>query len=152
MMMNHRYRQNGSLVVELALVIVLLVPLIFGATEYGRAIYQYNAIAKGARDGVRYLSQYAPGDANRIKEAQCLVVYGTADCKGTALVPGLTISMVHVRDSISDPATCKLQSSGRGALNLVTVEVQNYAFSSVVSVYVPHLNFGPIGTTMVQTL
>jgi Flp pilus assembly protein TadG len=153
MMMKHKTRQQGSLVVELALVILLLVPLTFGVTEYGRAIYQYNAIAKGVRDGVRYLSQQAAGNADDQKtKAACLVVYGKADCSGTALVPGLTTGMVTVRDSLSDPITCKLQSTGRGALNLVTVEVHDFAFTSIVPLYVSHLKFAAISATMVQIL
>ncbi len=151
MMMKHRYRQNGSLVVELALVIVLLVPLTFGVTEYCRAIYQYNAIAKSVRDGVRYLSQYAPGDTDRILKARCLVVYGKADCSGTALVTGLTTGMVTVRDSTNHPGN-KLRSTGRGAVNLVTVEVRDYQFISMMPAHVLNMTLGPISATMVQVL
>lgn len=137
---------------ELAFVLLLLVPLTFGITEYGRAIYQYNAIAKGVRDGVRYLSQYAPGDRDRIRKARCLAVFGSIDCSGQVLVTGLTTDMVEIMDSSTDAATCKLQSTGRGAVNLVTVEVRRYPFSSMAAFLVPNLTFGTIGATMVQTL
>lgn len=149
MMMTSKTTQQGSVIVELALLLVLLVPLVFGITEYGRAVYQYNTIVKGARDGVRYLSQYAPGDADRKDKAACLVVYGTTDCSGDALVTGLTPGMVTVRDSAGD-AGYKLQSTGRGAVNLVQVEVAGYVFNSLAAVLVPNLTFGPISATMVQ--
>ncbi len=138
------------MVVELAFLLLLLVPLTFGITEYGRAIYQYNAIAKGVRDGVRYLSQYAPGDADRKSKAECLVVYGNTGCNGSALVDGLTTDMVTVTDSFNDAAGYKLQSTGRGAVNLVEVRVSGYVFGSVAAFMVPNLAFGPISATMVQ--
>jgi Flp pilus assembly protein TadG len=143
-------RQTGSMVVELAVLTVLLLPLAFGITEYGRAIYQYNTIAKGVRDGVRHLSQYEPGNSSRIHEAQCLTVFGNTGCSGAALVADLTTSMVVIEDSVSHAATCKLQSSGRGALNLVQVAVKGYQFTSLASAYVPNLNVGSISSTMVQ--
>ncbi|MFT5642664.1 MAG: Flp pilus assembly protein TadG [Janthinobacterium sp.] len=140
------------MVVELALFTALLLPLTFGITEYGRAIYQYNTIAKGVRSGVRHLSQYEPGNSNRIDEAKCLTVFGKMNCNehDKALVDGLTKNMVVVEDSISDAATYKLQPTGRGALNLVQVAVTGYRFTSLASGYVPNLNFGNISATMVQ--
>jgi Flp pilus assembly protein TadG len=149
MMMRSKNRQQGSLAVELALLLLALVPLTFGITEYGRAIYQYNAIAKGVRDGVRYLNQYAPGDPDRISKAKCLVVYGNAACTGVVLVTGLTEGMVTVRDSVSDTGY-KLQSTGRGAVNLVQVEVAGYVFNSFATFMVSNLTFAPISATMVQ--
>lgn len=139
------------MVVELAFLLLLLVPLAFGITEYGRAIYQYNAIAKGVRDGVRYLSQYAPNDADRQTRAACLVVYGNTGCAGRVLVDGLTTDMVVVKDSASH-ANYKLQSTGRGAVNLVRVEVSGYVFSSLAAFMVPNLAFASISATMVQVL
>ena len=148
--MKYRHGQTGSMVVELALLMTVLLPLAFGITEYGRALYQYNTIAKGVRDGVRHLSQYAPGNSDRISEAKCLTVFGNTGCSGAALVDGLVTSMVVIEDSSSNAATYQLQSSGRGALNLVQVRIKGYQFASLVSGYVPNLNFGFIGATMVQ--
>ena len=149
--MKYRHGQTGSMVVELALLMTVLLPLAFGITEYGRALYQYNTIAKGVRDGVRHLSQYAPGNSDRISEAKCLTVFGNTGCSGAALVDGLTTNMVVVKDSASHP-DYKLQSTGRGAVNLVQVEVAGYVFSSIAAFMVPNLAFGPINATMVQVL
>jgi len=141
-------------VVEMAALMTVLLPLIFGITEYGRAIYQYNAIAKGARDSVRYLSQYAPGDAVRITEAKCLAVFGKINCNDsdTPLADGLAMSQVKVIDGSTDATGYKLQKTGRGVINLVTVQVNGYVFNSVISSLIPDIRFGPIGATMVQVL
>lgn len=143
--------QSGAVVVELALFLMPLLVLAFGITEFGRAMYQYNAIAKGVRDSARHLSQYAPGDTTRIGEAKCLAVYGNLDCSGTALVPGMSESLVVVRDRTSD-ASYNLQSTGRGTLNLVGVEVAGFQFESAAPFFVPNITFKPIHATMLQVL
>lgn len=147
--MKKRCGQKGFMAVEMALLMILLLPLILGVTEYGRAIYQYNAIAKGVRDGARHLSQYAPNDPARTAEAKCLAVFGTLDCSAAALVAGLTTGLVTVRDRSTD-AAYKLQNTGRGAINLVEVSVDGYVFNSLAPFFVPHITFAPISATMVQ--
>lgn len=149
-------RQHGSVTVELGVLLIPLVVLAFGVTEYGRAIYQYNAITKSVRDSVRHLSQYAPGDATRIAEAKCLAAYGKMNCSDadTPLVPRLSTSNVTVHDrSVStDAPSYNLQETGRGAVNLVAVEVSGYAFTSLVPFVVPNFTFGTIRATMLQVL
>lgn len=46
----------GAVAVELALVLPILLILVSGVIEYGRALWYYDALAKGARDASRYLS------------------------------------------------------------------------------------------------
>jgi Flp pilus assembly protein TadG len=151
--MRRAQRQSGAVLVELALLLFPLLLLVFGITEFGRAVYQYNALAKAVRDGARYLSQYAPGDAARALEARSMVVCGRLACDGaTPLVPGMSLSYVVVRDRISDPASNNLQSTGRGTLNLVRIEVSGFTFRSIAPSFVPDQVFGPIRATMVQVL
>lgn len=149
-------KQRGSVTVELALLLIPLIVLAFGVTEYGRAIYQYNTITKGVRDGVRHLSQYAPGDIARIAEAKCLAVYGKTNCSSsdTPLIPGLSTNNVTVRDRSvpTDAPGYNLQETGRGTVNLVAVEVNGYAFTSLVPFVVPNFTFGSIRATMLQVL
>ncbi len=143
-------KQSGAVLVELALLMLPLLLLVFGITEYGRAVYQYNTLAKGVRDGARFLSQYEPGHADRILQARSLVVCGKTDCDASdPLVPGISLSNVAVRDRTSDP-TLNLQSTGRGVVNLVRIEVSGFTFRSAVSAIVPDVTFGPIQATMVQ--
>lgn len=149
--MRHLTHQRGAVVVEMAIVLIPLLILAFGVTEYGRAMYQYNMIAKSVRDSARHLSQYAPGDATRIAEAKCLAVYGNVDCTLPALASGLTTSQVYVLDRSTD-ATYSLQSTGRGSVNLVAVEVRGFTFISVAPAFVPNFEFDTIYSTMTQVL
>ena len=67
-------KQKGAALVELALILPLLLLLTFITTEFGRAMFEYNAITKSTRDAVRYLSFQTPG--TQITEARNLMVYG----------------------------------------------------------------------------
>ncbi|MBA5639929.1 pilus assembly protein [Duganella sp. LX20W] len=146
-------KQQGAAAVELGFLLIPLVLLAFGVSEYGRAIYQYNTLVKATRDATRYLSAQGPGNATTISAAKCLAVYGDASCTSTTpLVPDLTTDMVSVCDSISCPSTNLNQATGSGVINLVTVTISGYPFTSLVPFVAPSITFNNISTTMRQIL
>lgn len=152
--MSPHNRQQGLAMVEFALTIGVLMSIVFGITEFGRAIYLYDTLAKATRDAVRYLSTKAPGDSEAIADATCLAVYGKPTCTGEPLAPDLTTAMISVCDAASCPATHQAQGSAP-VINLVTVTVganNPYVFNSVVSFIVPNIPFGAISATMKQVL
>lgn len=136
-------KQNGVAAVEFGLLLVPLVVLAFGITEFGRAMYQYNSLAKGTRDAARYLSTKAANDTVAKSEAKCLVLYGKTTCSGKPLIAGFVDeNKVVIRNSPLEPI------QGGGFANLVTVEVTGFRFVSLVSFAVPSITFGAISTTM----
>jgi Flp pilus assembly protein TadG len=141
-------RQRGIATVELALLLPLLLLLIFGTTEFGRAIYTYNTLDKAARDAVRHLSQHGPGDTVIQAEARCLAAYGNTACSGAPLAPGLATSNVVVCDSLACPGTHASQPTGLGLINLVSVTVSGYAYNSLVQFAMPNITFNDISATM----
>ncbi len=148
--------QRGVALVELAITIFVLLAIAFGITEFGRAIYQYNTLAKAARDASRFLSMRDATDVVAKNQATCLAVYGNPACTGAPLAPGLTAAMVSICDAIACPADHAGQGSAP-VLNLVSVTIGGpnalpYTFTSVVSFIVPDIQFGPIGATMKQVL
>ena len=58
------HSQRGVALVELALVLPLLLAVCFAITEFGRAIYTYDTLAKSARDAARYLTTQTPGSSS----------------------------------------------------------------------------------------
>lgn len=145
-------QQQGGVLVEFALLLGPLLILAFGITEFGRAMFQYNAIAKAVRDSARHLSQFAPGDPVRIAEARSLAYCGWIDCTNKdPIVRGLTPEQVYIFDRTSN-ADYNLQSTGRGTVNLVRVAVEGFEFRSVAPAFVPDITFDPIHATMVQVL
>lgn len=99
---------RGAVMVEFALTVMMLVALVFGITELGRALYQWNTLTKAAEVGVRFLSRAydqldpltcAPkaGWASSVTKAKNLVVYGQETETPPARLPGLTPDNVSVQ-------------------------------------------------------
>lgn len=139
---------RGVATVEFALLLAPLVLMIFGTTELGRAIYSYNTLDKTVRDAGRHLSQHGPGDAAIATQARCLAVYGTTDCTGSPVTPGLTTDMVSICDALLCPSTHASQPTGLGSINLVTVGIQGYPYDSIVNFVVPDMIFNNISITL----
>ncbi|MFH7325986.1 TadE/TadG family type IV pilus assembly protein [Desulfurivibrio sp. C05AmB] len=114
-------RRRGAAMVEFAIVLVLLVLIVFGITELGRALYQQNSLTKAVNAGSRYIArQYDllyPADAandqcfpkdsvrwNQVKiDARNLIICGQLECDGAdPVVPGLDLDPED-KITISDP-------------------------------------------------
>ena len=145
---HHRAPQRGVAAVELALLLAPVLVLLFGVTELGRALSTYNTLGKTVRDAARHLSQHGPGDPLIAAEARCLAVHGNPDCTGQALAPGLSTNQIHLCDAALCPSTHAGRSTGLGAINLVTVGITGYAWSSAVQWVVPDLRFNTISVTL----
>jgi Flp pilus assembly protein TadG len=84
-------RASGQGLVEFALIFPVLVLILFGIIDFGRAIYAYNTIGNAARDGVRIavVNQNAAGtgctpgnaatgpDTTKISPVDCAVASAT---------------------------------------------------------------------------
>ncbi len=120
-------REDGSSMIELAIMLPILLILFAGTAELGRLFYTYTTLAKATKVGARYLSRSRDAtstDAAKVAaaraEAQSLVVCGYTDCTGhTPIVAGLS------------PATnvkVTLPVAG-AAVKYVKVEIQGYSLS-----------------------
>lgn len=54
--MNERHAERGTSLPETAIVLVVLLSLLFGIMDFGRALYTYGFIADVAREGARWAS------------------------------------------------------------------------------------------------
>ena len=137
-------KQSGVALVEFALVLPLLLILTFITTEYGRALYQYNTLAKSVRDAARYLSTQNPGDTTKYPKAKNLVVYGNPGGSGTPLAIGLTTSLVP--NPVWAPAGAAPQ------INTVTIRISGYTFrplfASAFGVNFGNITYADISATM----
>ncbi|MBT2333886.1 pilus assembly protein [Variovorax paradoxus] len=114
-----KHKQAGAALVEFALILPLLLILTFITTEFSRALYQYNTLAKSVRDAARYLSTQSPG--TKIDESKNLVVYGSLANTGSPLAFGLA------RDQIKTPEW-KLKGANP-VINTVTISIAGCATS-----------------------
>lgn len=157
-------RQRGAAALEFAILIVVLLAIVVGITEFGRAMFHYNTIAKAARDAARLMSTQTPGDADYPvlrNQARCAAVYGNPACSGEPLLAGLSTDMVSFCDYMSCPGTHYAVQTGTGIANLVTVTIGGgntpYMFNSLAPfpaplIGIPSFAFGPISVTMRQIL
>lgn len=146
--------ERGVAAVEFAIMLSLLVTILLGASEFGRAMYQYDTLVKNTRSAARYLSQFAPGDTVAQGQAANLAVYGQTAGGGQALVPGLTVAKVSICDA-SNCANAKQQpfpptGTVLGHVNLVTVTITGVQFQSLATWILPNITFDAIHATMPQ--
>jgi Flp pilus assembly protein TadG len=146
-------QQKGVAAVEFAILLPLLLLIVFGITEFGRALYAYNTLVKATRDAARYYAIQQPGNPpDKADEIMNLVVFGNTEGTGDALAAGLDPSMVTLEDRVSKPLTHKSQGAAP-VVNLVTVTVSGYAYESpIISFFMPDdsssFTFADISTTM----
>jgi Flp pilus assembly protein TadG len=117
-------KTRGVALVEFALILPTLLILTFVTTEFGRALYQYNTLAKSVRDGARYLSIQLPN--THLTEARNLIVYGNTAGTGQALAQGLATSHVP------DPTWQTAGTAPEIVISTVRVEVTGYTFNSLI--------------------
>jgi|GraSoiStandDraft_41_1057321.scaffolds.fasta_scaffold475473_2 Flp pilus assembly protein TadG len=60
--MNRNRRQNGAVIAETAVTIMVLFTLLFGILEFGRAFKTYQAMTDAAREGARFSVAPAPNN------------------------------------------------------------------------------------------
>lgn len=144
-----RRYMRGVAAVEFGILLIPLVTLAFGITEFGRAIYSYNTLTKSVRNAARYMTSKAPGDPTEHAIAKCMAVYGSTVCSGPLLAPGLTTAMVRTCDAIlTCPGVANTVLTGTGTINTVTVMISGYPYNSFVEYVMPDITFGDIAITM----
>jgi Flp pilus assembly protein TadG len=76
-------RDDGTQLIEFAIVFPVLFLLFAGTTELGRMFYTYNSLAKATRSGARYLSTVTTVDTPTTNNAKNMVLCGNiAGCGG----------------------------------------------------------------------
>lgn len=130
---------------ELALVLGLLLLLAAGIVEFGRALWYYDALAKGTRDAARYMST-VPVDLlqNSRDEAQSIVVAAGA----TARVPDVGAGNVTVACDTPANANC----SGLAKASDVRTITVSVSYPMVLGEWIPFMPVAADATSFSITL
>ena len=99
-----RRRIRGVAMVEFTIVLPVVLFMILGVTELGRAMVRYNALTKAVRDGARHASLYALSgttgtvdiDQALTTEVQNVVVYGNVAGVGSPAISDMTTGQVSL--------------------------------------------------------
>ncbi len=94
-------------IVEFTIVLPLLLLLLLATAEFGRALFQYNALNKTTRDAARLVASRALLGTTGVinisaqlqNEASNLLVFGNIAGAGSSLLPGLSTADVDVADA-----------------------------------------------------
>lgn len=140
---------RGSATVEFGLTLALLLLLAAGVVDLGRALMQYNTLAKSVRVAARHLGTLTPGTDHAA--VRCLAVTGSTDtddgdCRDDPLVPGLTPDAVVVCDR-SNCADHNLHDTGQGQIHLVSVQIAGLAYTPLTGLVLQRLGFSAIRAT-----
>jgi len=136
MMRMHRPRSRGQALVEFALVLPVLLLMLFGIIDFGRAIYAYNTLANASRAGVRVaiVNQNGPGvgcasgtagtppDSTKVSAQDCAVQ--------AAVALGPVTAAVSYRN-LTDTAACSPVQVG--CLAVMTTTYQFRPITPVIS-------------------
>lgn len=156
-------KHRGVAAVELALILPVMLILVFGITEIGRALFQYNGLVKATRGAARYLEQQdlanlsastTPTLDEVYATTKALTVCGKENCAGQEpLVTGLSTAQVTLCDYLTCAATHRGVLTGQGTVDLVTVTIGGsgdlaFSFKSMMSYVIPDITFSAIKTTM----
>jgi Flp pilus assembly protein TadG len=123
--------EKGQTLVEFALVTLVFFILVFGITEFGRALWTWNTIVQATRAGARYAVVETPtSDDMQIKK---VVAYNdpNASSSSTPVVPGLTETNVTIQYLNNDGTV----ASNKNVADLIAVSVTGYQFSFLVPLF-----------------
>ncbi|MGF1765001.1 TadE/TadG family type IV pilus assembly protein [Aliivibrio kagoshimensis] len=103
-MTSHKHHQSGLAAVELAITLPILLLLLVGVSELGRAMIQYNTLNKAVQNGARYAITdiYGTNSATQLADStniKNIVIYGNKGGTGTKVLHNLTASDVSINQS-----------------------------------------------------
>lgn len=79
--------ERGAVAVEFGISVLVMIFLMVGVLEFGRAFYHHRVVTMAVRDATRYLARVAdPTDVGFITEARYLAYTGTLDGSGAPLL------------------------------------------------------------------
>ena len=102
-MLKLKKNQQGLAAIEMTLILPIMLLLFFATAEFGRLLYQYNALNKAVRDASRYIlanSEFNSTNLVAVTEqtrsaARSLLIYG--DLNGTtAILPNLAATTFSI--------------------------------------------------------
>lgn len=155
-MKTRNQNQLGLAAIEFVLVLPVLLLLAFSIIDFGRLLFQYDALTKSTRDAAKYVARAVKPASNAlatelsayntiVEEAQRLALCGDitltnpADCASNALVQGLSASNI----SVDYPAAS-------GGISYVRVKVDNYSNNYITNVLGVSKSLATISVTMRQ--
>lgn len=149
----HAHSSAGHVAVELAWVLPVLLIVVMGCVEVGRALWAYERLCLSVRAAVRHVATGQASDPLRQSQARCLAITGKPDwngesCTAPPWVSGLTPQQVQILEPGAHESVRALVT-GQGVVNLVSVSISAVPWQSLGWVWPTSMTWGPISLSMV---
>ena len=138
---NSQTSQKGSVTVEMALILIVMLMIMAGVFEFSRAFWYYNALDKSTRDAARFMSAVTSIDITNSNNTAAAVATAKSlallTANGANVSPPLAASNIDIK---CDATAC----TGTKPSN-VTVTITNFSIkigSFFPFVLVPGGNYG----------
>jgi Flp pilus assembly protein TadG len=138
-----RRLQYGTTTVEFALVGLLLMIVVFGVIEFGRALFVMNILTEASRRGARMAAVCPVGDPKPASVA----VFGNGG-GNSAIVAGLTTANVQVQYLDVNGAPIANAAANFGNIRYVRVSIVGFSQSFVVPTLATSIPMTGFATTL----
>lgn len=128
-------KQRGAAIVEFALILTLLITLMAGIFEFGRAFWYYDALTKATRDGARLMS-VAPNAGTGVETGVTNAIAQVVSSVTDAGVPNFTTANVQV--TCHDAAFTATIACASGTV-IGGVRVQIIGYNMTIGQFIPFL-------------
>jgi Flp pilus assembly protein TadG len=138
-----RRRQSGLAAVEFAIVAALLLTLLLGVIEFGRALFIANALTESTRRGARMAAVCPVGDT---RPAQVAIF---ANAGGASrIAPDLTTANVTVSYLSSSGTVIGNPAANFVSIRYVRVQITGYTVRMMIPFIMPSINMPAFTATL----
>lgn len=135
--------QYGVTTVEFAIIGTLMMMVVFGIIEFGRALYTINVLTEAARRGARMAAVCPIGDPKPASVAIFDSGNGTS-----SVISGLTTANIQIQYLDSSGNAVGSPASNFSAIRYVQVGIVNFALPLYIPVILPTLHLSGFTATM----
>lgn len=135
--------QAGVTTVEFAIIGTVMMVIVFGIIEMGRALYTVNVLTEAARRGARMAAVCPVGDPKPASAAIFDSGSGTS-----SVVPGLTTSNIQIQYLDSNGNPIANASANFSSIRYVQSSIVGFTLPLYIPVLLPTLNLSGFTATM----
>ena len=135
--------QAGVTTVEFAIIGTLLMVIVFGIIEFGRALFVMNALTEATRRGARMAAVCPVGDP----EPASVAVFDNG-AGGSAVVSGLTTGNVQVQYLNSSGAVIAAPAANFGSIRYVRVSIVGFTQTLIIPLHVVSIPMSGFSVTL----
>jgi Flp pilus assembly protein TadG len=138
-----RSSQSGTTTIEFAIIGTVMMVIVFGIIEFGRALYTINILTEAARRGARMAAVCPVGDPKPASVA----IFDSGNGTSSA-VSGLTTANVQIQYLDSNGNAIANPSANFASISYVQASIVGFTMPLYIPVILPTLNLSGYAATL----